>query len=207
MTIKEKWISVLAVMILAAAVPLAVSETKPGAKAPDFTLTGVNGQPVQLSALKGKIVVLEWTNYDCPFVKPHYGEQKYTMRDLAARYADKNVVWLTINSTHYATVETTRAWAEKHQLKQKVLVDKDGNVGKRYGAKTTPHIFIVNAAGNIAYRGAIDNSPRGRIPEGQEYVNYVDVALAELTAGKDVTVTETQSYGCSVKYPPAEKTQ
>ena len=197
-------ISVLAVVVFAASVPLAVSETQQTTKAPDFTLTDINGQQVRLSALEGKIVVLEWVNYDCPFVKPHYGQPKYTMRDLAAKYADKNVVWLTINSTHYATAETNQAWAKKHQLKQIVLPDKDGKVGKLYGAKTTPHMFIVNTAGDIVYRGAIDNSPRGRTPEGQEYVNYVDAALAELTAGKPVTVSRTKPYGCSVKYPPAK---
>ena len=171
------------------------------AVAPDFELADYNGNLVQLNALKGKIVVLEWTNYDCPFVKAHYNETTHTMRDLAAKYADRDVVWLTINSTHYATPETNKAWAEEHELdNQKVLIDQDGAVGKLYKAATTPHMFIVDKTGQLVYRGAIDNAPRGKTPEGEKYVNYVDQALAELTAGKAVTVKETKSYGCSVKY-------
>ena len=174
-------------------------------KAPDFELLDIHGNTVQLSVFKGKIVVLEWTNYDCPFVKPHYGPETYTMRDLAARYADKNVVWLTINSTHYATLEANRQWAQRHQLKQTVLLDADGKVGKLFDAKTTPHMFIVNEEGYLVYRGAIDNAPRGRLPQGRDYINYVDQALAELTSGKPVTQSQTSPYGCSVKYAATEK--
>jgi peroxiredoxin len=168
--------------------------------APDFTLKDINGKVVQLSTLKGKTVVLEWTNYDCPFVKPHYDTELKTMSKLAAKYADQGVIWLTINSTHYATVETNKAWAEKHQLKQAVLVDGDGKVGKLYQAKTTPHMFVIDKEGKIAYQGAIDNAPMGKKPEDQELVNYVDKALAELLADKKVEIAKTKSYGCSVKY-------
>ena len=167
-------------------------------KAPDFTLTDHNGKEVQLSKLRGHVVVLEWFNYDCPFVKAHYNETRHTMRDLAAKYADKNVVWLIINSTHYTTVEANKTWAEQHQLKQPILLDTDGKVGKLYGAKTTPHLFIVDAAGQIVYQGAIDNAPLGKKPE--KYINYVDQALSELTAAKTVTTQKTKPYGCSVKY-------
>ena len=168
--------------------------------APDFTLKDVNGDDVQLSNLKGKIVVLEWTSYDCPFVKPHYDTESKTMSKLAAKYADQGVVWLTVNSTHYATAETNKAWAEKHQLKQAVLVDSDGKVGKLYQAKTTPHVFVIDKEGKIAYQGAIDNAPLGKKPEGKEFVNYVDKALAELLDGKKVEIAKTKPYGCSVKY-------
>jgi peroxiredoxin len=168
--------------------------------APDFTLKDINGKAVQLSKLKGTTVVLEWTSYDCPFVKAHYDTESKTMSKLAAKYADQGVVWLTINSTHYATAETNRAWAEKYQLKQTVLVDSDGKVGKLYKAKTTPHIFIIDKEGKIAYQGAIDNAPLGKKPEGKELVNYVDKALAELLDGKKVEIAKTKPYGCSVKY-------
>ena len=168
--------------------------------APDFTLKDINGKAVQLSTLKGKTVVLEWTNYDCPFVKQHYDAELKTMSKLAAKYADQGVVWLTINSTHYATVETNKAWAKKHQLKQAVLVDSDGKVGKLYQAKTTPHMFVIDKEGKIAYQGAINNAPMGKKPEDQELVNYVDKALAELLAGKKVEIVKTEPYGCSVKY-------
>lgn len=168
--------------------------------APDFTLKDINGKTVQLSKFKGNTVVLEWTNYDCPFVKAHYDTESKTMSKLAAKYADQVVVWLTINSTHYATPETTKAWADKHQLKQKVLIDGDGKVGKLYKAKTTPHIFVIDKEGKIAYQGAIDNAPLGKKPEGKELVNYVDKALTELLGGKKVEIAKTEPYGCSVKY-------
>ncbi|MHC4962479.1 MAG: thioredoxin family protein [Planctomycetota bacterium] len=168
--------------------------------APDFTLKDINGKLVQLSTLKGKTVVLEWTNYDCPFVKPHYDTESKTMSKLAAKYADQGVVWLTINSTHYATTETNKEWAETKGLKQTVLVDSDGKVGKLYKAKTTPHMFVIDKEGKIAYQGAIDNAPMGKKPEDQELVNYVDKAFAELLADKKVEIAKTKSYGCSVKY-------
>lgn len=171
-----------------------------GQEAPDFNLTDTQGNSVSLSALKGKIVVLEWNNYDCPFVKAHYNDKTYTMRKLAAKYAGKNVVWLTINSTHYATTEALKQWTDQHKLEQTVLLDKDGKVGRLYKAQKTPHLFIVDTNGMIAYRGAIDNAPFGKKPADGEYVNYVDQALAELTAGKSVTVKQTKPYGCSVKY-------
>lgn len=172
-------------------------------KAPDFTLKDVDGNEVKLSQFKDKIVVLEWFNYDCPFVKAHYNEDVHTMKDLAAKYADNGVVWLTINSTHYVTPETIKGWAEKQDIKhQHLLVDTDGKVGRLYHAKTTPHMFIVHKNGNIVYNGAIDNAPLGRKPE--DFVNYVDQALTQLLAGEDVTHSQTKPYGCTVKYPPEE---
>lgn len=195
------WVAALAVTMAIGVGPIEVDASESEkAVAPDFKLTDFNGKTVQLSVLKGKIVVLEWTNYDCPFVKSHYSEKVHTMRDLAAKYADKNVVWLTINSSHFATAEANKKWATEHKLKQVVLLDADGKVGKLYKAKTTPHMFIVDAEGYIAYQGAIDNSPRGKTPQGQSYVNYVDQALAELSEGKTVTVGKTKPYGCPVKY-------
>jgi peroxiredoxin len=171
-----------------------------GAAAPDFTAKDINGKDVQLSQLKGKIVVLEWTNYDCPFVKPHYTEGVMTTANLATKYKDKDVVWLTINSTHYATAETNKKWAEEKKLPQTVVVDSSGKVGTLYKATNTPQMFIVGKDGKLAYTGAIDNAPRGKTPEGETYVNYVDSALAELTAGKQVSTPKTKPYGCTVKY-------
>jgi peroxiredoxin len=169
-------------------------------KAPDFTLKDLNGLDIQLSKLAGKIVVLEWTNYDCPFVKAHYTDQVRTMSELAATYRDKGVVWLTINSTHYATTESNKEWAQKHGLKQTILIDSDGKVGKLYGAETTPHMFVIDKEGKIAYEGAIDNAPLGKKPEDEELVNYVDKAISELLEGKKVQFVKTKPYGCSVKY-------
>lgn len=188
---------------------------KPGASkddnvspmAPDFTLKDFNGQAVQLSKLtgEGKIVVLEWFNYDCPFVKYHYKADTNTMGKLAEQYKDKDVVWLSINSTHYVTAESTKAWAVEHGVKHAILMDTDGKVGKLYGAKTTPHLFVIDSKGQIAYNGAIDNAPMGRLGEGQELLNYVDQALSELLADKAVTLSKTEPYGCSVKYPPQKE--
>lgn len=169
-------------------------------KAPDFTLKDVDGKEIQLSKLKGKIVVLEWANYDCPFVKAHYEDEVQTMNKLAAKYADKDVVWLTINSTHYATPETNKKWILEHNVKQTVLIDNDGKVGKLFKAKTTPHMFIVDKSGKLVYQGAIDNAPMGKKPEDKGLINYVDKALAELTSESAITIAKTKPYGCSVKY-------
>lgn len=162
----------------------------------DFTLMDHNGKQVKLSDYSGKTVVLEWLNYDCPFVKPHY--EARTFANLARKYSGNGVVWLTVNSTEYATGRTNKAWAEKYNLARPILDDRAGKVGRLFGATNTPHMFIIDTAGKIAYDGAIDNAPLGKV-EG-EYVNYVDKALAELTAGKSVSLAKTKPYGCTVKY-------
>ncbi len=167
-----------------------------GNKAPEFTLTSYDGTTISLSDYKGKIVVLEWFNYECPFVKYHY-EKVNTMIELANKYKDKNVVWLAINSTGHLTTEKNKEFAEQHNLGYPVLDDSSGKVGRAYGAKTTPHMFIIDAKGNFAYNGAIDNPPLGK---EENAINYVDKALAELTAGKEVSTANTEPYGCSVKY-------
>jgi peroxiredoxin len=185
---------------------LLISQTVFGAAIDDkgFTVKDIDGNTVSLSDFKGKIVVLEWTNYDCPFVVAHYKPETMTTAKLARKFADSNVVWLTINSTHYATAESTKKWAEPLNLpkNQKVLMDADGKAGKLWDAKTTPHIFILNRKGEIAYQGALDNAPMGKVQGGQTLVNYADQALGELTADKPVSVAKTTPYGCSVKYPP-----
>jgi peroxiredoxin len=197
-------IPVATVLVLAQAMGTALAaepnqQSKPPAKAPAFELKNYDGKMVNLNDFKGKIIVLEWFNYECPFVQYHY-QKASTMIDLAKKYEDKNVVWLAINSTKHLKTEQNKQFAEEHKVPYPILDDRAGKTGRAYGAKTTPHIFIINAAGNIAYEGAIDNAPLGKTPEGQEPVNYVDKALDELTAGKEATIKKTQSYGCSVKY-------
>ena len=167
-----------------------------GNKAPEFTLANYDGNMVSLADYKGKIVVLEWFNYECPFVKYHY-EQSKSLIKLPEKYKDKGVVWLAINSTGHQTTEGNKEFAEKFKLSYPILDDRTGAVGHLYGAKTTPHMFIIDAKGNIAYSGAIDNSPMGK---EKNVINYVDKALAELTAGKEVSTPRTESYGCTVKY-------
>ena len=171
-----------------------------GKKAPDFTLKSFDGKSVSLSDYRGKIVVLEWFNFECPFVMAHYG-QPSTMVELANKYKDKNVVWLAMNSTSHTTGQANIDFAKRHKLPYPILDDRPGNVGHAYGAVTTPHVYIIDQRGNIVYEGAIDNSPQGRTPKGQKLINYVDQALAELTAGKPVSTPKTKPYGCTVKYP------
>jgi len=178
-------------------------KTKPesGKKAPDFTIKSFDGKVVKLADCKGKIVVLEWFNFECPYCMSHYGQKK-TMVELANKYKDKNVVWFAVNSTSHITVEKNKEFVAQQKLPYPILDDRAGVVGRAYGAQTTPHIFIISPAGNIVYNGAIDNAPMGKTPEGEAYVNYVDKALAELAAGKAVTTANTKPYGCTVKYPP-----
>jgi peroxiredoxin len=174
------------------------SEAAPeiGGMAPEFTLKNYDGTTVSLSDYKGKIVVLEWFNYECPFVKYHY-EKAQTMTTLASKYKDKSVVWLAINSTGHLTTDKNKQFAEKHNIEFPILDDRTGKTGRAYGAKTTPHMFIIDTDGKIAYEGAIDNSPLGRT---EDVVNYVDKILSELTLGNVVSITNTEPYGCSVKY-------
>ncbi|MGC9453400.1 MAG: thioredoxin family protein [Phycisphaerae bacterium] len=163
--------------------------------APDFTLQDQDGNEVSLSDYDGHIVVLEWINWDCPFVQRHY--EAGTMKTLAEEYADDGVVWLAINSTHYATQAKDREWIEQYDLPYPILHDPDGEVGHAYDAKTTPHMYIIDRDGGLVYEGAIDDDPRGN---KDEPVNYVRKALDELLAGEDVSTPGTRPYGCTVKY-------
>lgn len=183
--------------------PAAASATalKIGDKAPDFTLKGFDGKDYNLASLnkEGKIVVLEWFNSECPFCVKH-GESK-TMINIVNDYKDKNVVMLGINSggpgkPGYGKDEEA---AKKWGLNYPVLQDADGKVGHAYGAKTTPHMFIINKDGTLAYQGAIDNQARSGEPDSTA-VNYVRQALDEISKGQKVSTPETRPYGCGVKY-------
>ena len=172
-------------------------QAKIGKKAPDFTLKDHNGKDVKLTDFKGKTVVLEWLNPGCPFVKRHY--EAGTMVKLAKEYSkSRDVVWLALNSGAGATAADMKQFAEKHKLPYPILIDSDGEVGKAYGAKTTPHIFIIDKKGDLAYAGGIDNDPDGE--KSADRVNYVKQALDELGGGKSVSKSETPSYGCGIKY-------
>ncbi len=165
-----------------------------------FTLSTFDGKQVSLSDFRGKTVVLEWLNFECPFVKHHYDKPK-TMIKLAEKYKNKNVVWLAINSTSHTTPEANKDFAQKQKLPYLILDDRSGRVGHAYGAKTTPHMYVINRRGRIVYEGAIDNAPLGKVPAGQELTNYVDKALEEMTTGRRVSTAKTDPYGCTVKYP------
>jgi peroxiredoxin len=186
-----------------AVVPTA-AKAEIGKPAPDFTLTDLAGKEVKLSSFVGKTVVLEWFNPSCPFVKKSHTVG--SLIDTAKRHSKAGVVWLAINSGAAGkqgnelalNTEAAKTWSLEHPI----LRDEAGTVGKAYGATNTPHLFVINKKGVLAYAGAIDNSPdaEGKSPEGGKLVNYVDAALADLAAGKPVTTPSTKAYGCGVKY-------
>jgi peroxiredoxin len=165
-----------------------------GKPAPDFTLPDADGKKHTLSQYKGKIVVLEWTNPGCPFVKRHYTAKTFTT--LAAAFGTE-VVWLAVNSTHNNKPEDSKKWAKDNGLSYPTLQDPDGKIGKTYGARTTPHMFVVDSKGVLAYAGAIDADPTGKAAAAE---NYVQKAVAALKEGKKPAPASTEPYGCSVKY-------
>ena len=167
-----------------------------GAKAPDFTLQNQDGKNISLHDFAGKIVVLEWTNPECPFVQRVYKEK--TMQTLASQYQDKGVVWLAINSSNYATNDASKQWAAAQNISYPELNDSSGTTGKAYHATNTPNMFIIASDGTVAYQGAIDNDPEG--DKTSDKVNYVHQALDEILSGKSVSTPQTKPYGCSVKY-------
>ena len=176
-----------------------------GAPAPDFALNDLQGKPVRLADFKGKTVVLEWFNPECPFVK--LSHTKGSLKGLADKHAgDASLVWLAINSGGAGKqghgIEANQAGVDSFGLKHPVLLDPEGSVGKAYGATNTPHMFVIDAKGTLVYSGAIDNSPdaEGQSPSDGALVNYVSQALDELKQGKAVSVPKTKAYGCSVKY-------
>ena len=183
---------------------LPAQEAAVGKRAPEFSLTDINGKTNALSSFKGKFVVLEWSNFDCPFVKKHYGSGN--MQRLQKTYTEKGVVWLTVNSSapgkqgNYPPEKWNEMIKEKAAVPTAVLLDPDGTVGRLYGAKTTPHIFIINPDGDLIYMGAIDDQPSFEPATVKTARNYVEAALNAAMSGKPVETTTTQSYGCSVKY-------
>lgn len=186
--------------LLAASLPTLSAKAVVGQPAPDFTVTDIDGRDHTLSKLKGKTVVLEWVNPECPFVARHYGTGN--MPSLQKEASGDGVVWITINSGakgeqgDYAP-EKVKAWLKKHGAAPTAYVrDHDGKVGKLYQAKTTPHMFVINPEGVLIYDGAIDSSPRG----DKNAEPYVKAALAAAKEGKLPAKTTSQPYGCGVKY-------
>ncbi len=174
-----------------------------GAPAPGFTLPDANGKPVHLADFKGKTVVLEWNNPGCPFVKKQYDTGN--MQKAQAAAAAQDVVWLTINSGapgkqgHMDGEEAREFLADKGARPAAYLLDPQGQVGRAYGARTTPHMFVINPAGSLVYAGAIDDT-EGSDKQGVPVRNHVLAALTEMKAGQPVSVATSRPYGCSVKY-------
>ncbi len=175
-----------------------------GSAAPDFSLPDTRGDTHSLSEYKGKYVVLEWFNPECPFVKKHYGTGN--MQNLQKEYTDKGVVWLTIDSNAPGTQgnltaeEAAKIAASWKTHETALLLDPQGKAGQAYGAKNTPNMVVINPEGKIIYHGAIDSKATPNPADIPSSKNYVKAALDESLSGKPVTTSQTKPYGCSVKY-------
>jgi peroxiredoxin len=182
----------------------AQAQLTPGQPAPAFTLTGIDGKPVNLADFRGRYVVLEWNNPHCPFVVKHYGTGN--MQSLQKRFTAENVAWLTINSTNAGHSEYMAPAALAGWMKQQgaaptaVMLDADGKVGRAYGARTTPHMYVIDPKGTLVYAGAIDDKRSANAADVKTAQNYVVQALTESKAGKPVSAASTTAYGCSIKY-------
>jgi len=179
------------------------SQVSIGKSAPQFELTDLDGKAHKLSDYKGKYVVLEWTNPDCPFVKKHY---QGNMQALQKRYGEKGVVWLSICSSapgkqgHYDAKVTKKIAAERKIASAAYLNDEDGTVGRIYGAKTTPHMYVIDPEGKLIYAGAIDSKASTNVDDIKTATNYVQSCLDAAMSGVKVEVQTSTPYGCSVKY-------
>lgn len=175
-----------------------------GKPAPAFDLPDLDGKRVKLSDFAGKVVVLEWFNPECPFVRNSH--TKGSLVDTADRLQKKGVVYLAINSGAPGKqghgVDVNRKAAETFKLTHPILLDETGAVGKTYGATNTPHIYVIDASGHLAYTGAVDNSPdgEGQSPEGGKLVSYIEEAVNAVLDGKPIPTSSTKAYGCAVKY-------
>lgn len=176
-----------------------------GQPAPNFELKNQEGKSVALEDFEGKTVILEWYNQDCPFVRKFYDAKK--MQELQAKANDEGMVWLTIASSApgkqgHLTPKTAQERIKVEGSKAAhILLDPSGEVGQAYGAKTTPHMFVINGQRNVLYDGAIDSVPSTNSSDIAGADNYVEMAMADLKASRAVKMAKTKPYGCSVKYP------
>lgn len=185
--------------------PAALAATpKSGETSPDFTLTGADGKTYKLSQFKGKTVVLEWFNKDCPYVRKFYDSK--TMQGLQKEQTGKGIVWLSIVSSApgkegaITPADATKLMTDWGMSATAILFDPKGEVGKMYGAKTTPHMFVIDKKGMLAYQGAIDDRPSATKASLDGAQNYVTAALTAMEKGEPVKNNSTTPYGCSVKY-------
>ena len=183
--------------------PVHAASAVVGQAAPDFSAVDSAGKTHRLGDYKGKLVVLEWTNPGCPFVRKHYSGN---MQGLQKEFSGKGVVWLAINSTatgsaDYLTPAQLAGWmGEKQAAARAMLMDESGRVGQLYGAKTTPHMYIISPQGQLVYAGAIDSIASARADDIKSATNYVRQGLNEALAGKAISVATSRAYGCSIKY-------
>jgi peroxiredoxin len=195
----------LSIALLAAApLPAAYAQASPGQPAPAFTLTDLEGRKVTLAELRGNYVVLEWTNPSCPFVQKHYGSGN--MQALQKRFTAEGVHWVVINSTavshsEYLKPAEQKAWLQKQGAAASIAaLDAEGAVGRAYAAKVTPHMYVIAPNGVLLYAGAIDDKRSANPADVQSAKNWVVQAFSELRAGKPVSASSTNAYGCTIKY-------
>lgn len=193
----------LCLPFLALSLPV-LAGIEPGETAPDFSLTDSKGATRKLSDFRGKLVVLEWLNHECPFVKKHY--EGGNMQNLQKEYTGKGIIWLSIISSapgkqgHRTGPQADADTKDKNAVPTAVLLDHAGEVGKQYGAKTTPEIFIIDREGQVIYAGAMDNMKSTDPKDIAKAESYVRLALEAALAGQPVSTPQTEPYGCSVKY-------
>jgi peroxiredoxin len=199
----------LACGLVVGAAGLGLAETQIGKPAPNFTLVDTNGKKISLADFKGKYVVLEWYNPDCPFVGKHY--KSGNMQGLQKQFTSKGVAWIGIDSSapgkegNYPPAELNQISARNGASRTALLLDPEGMVGRMYGAKTTPDMYIISPAGILLYKGAIDDKRSTDLADVKTATNYVKTALEEAMTGKPILKSDTQPYGCSVKYASDSK--
>jgi peroxiredoxin len=200
----KRLMQLLAIGAMTLAAASALAAAAPGQPGTDFSLTDITGKPRKLAELRGKYVVLEWFNSECPFVQKHY--ESGNMQGLQKQYTGKGVVWLAINSTNPAhsnfrdearSAQIVKDWK---MVPTALSLDKDGKVGQAYGARTTPHMFVIDPNGTVIYAGGIDDKASFSTADVKSAKNFVAAALDESMAGKAVSTPSARPYGCSVKY-------
>jgi peroxiredoxin len=193
---------------LTALAPAAHAKPEIGKPAPDFTGVDSKGRQVALSSLRGKTVVLEWTNHDCPYVRKHYGAGN--MQKLQAEATGEGVVWLSVISSekgadgYVSGAEADKLTASRKASPSHVLLDEKGVIGRKYEARTTPHMFVINAEGSLVYMGGIDDRATTDKADIGRATNYVREALDALRKGEAVKTPVSRPYGCSIKYAPED---
>ena len=194
----------MTIIILGAGMQFATAQAVIGAAAPAFTLTDSNGRNPSLADFKGKTVVLEWTSHECPYVGKHYGGNN--MQALQKKWTGQGVVWLSVISSapgqpgYVSPRQANKLTADRGAAPTAVLFDPTGKVGHAYGARTTPHMYVINGEGTLVYKGGIDDQPTARLQDLKGARNFVDQALSEIAQGKPVSVAASRAYGCSIKY-------
>ena len=194
----------MTILTLSAGMQPATARALIGAAAPAFTLTDSSGRNLSLADFKGKTVVLEWTNHECPYVGKHY--RGNNMQALQKKWTGQGVVWLSVISSapgqpgYVSPQQANKLTADRGAAPTAVLFDPTGEAGHAYGARTTPHMYVIDGEGALVYHGGIDDKPTARLEDLKSARNFVDQTLSEISQGKPVSVTSARAYGCSIKY-------